>query len=128
MIRRLPEPLAQAKRRSGFRRGPLQKFRPVLGGDVMRTGKSGEDAAGRKEAQGAQVQLVIAPKGGGFVALGFGEGRRIENDEVVIFPLLFAMAEKVEDVALDPFDGEPLGLRGGFGVAQGLGRLIDGAA
>lgn len=48
--------------------------------DVVRAGAGDECAAGREQMQRTKIELLVAAEGGGSGALGFGEGRRVEND------------------------------------------------
>ena len=52
---------------------------------MMRTGKSGEQSIVRKDLECADVQLLVTAHGIVQAAFRFGERRRIENDQVVLF-------------------------------------------
>ena len=55
--------------------------------DVVRAGAGDERSAGCEQMQRAEVELFIAAKGGLGSTLGFGEGRRVEDDGVEGFGL-----------------------------------------
>ena len=71
---------------------------------MVGAGAGDEDAAGAKHLEGAEVEFFVAAEGGVEVALGFGEGGRIENDGVVVAVGGGVVLEQVEGVGLDPFD------------------------
>ena len=73
---------------------------------MMRTGKRREQSIVREQLEGAHVQFAIAAQRVAQSAFGFGEGRRIENDEIVLGFRLFRRAQELKDVLLDPIDGQ----------------------
>lgn len=75
-----------------------------LGADVMRAGEGGEDAAGLEHLHGAEVDLLVAAKGIAHGAFGFGEGGRIEDDQIVAGGGGFVALEEVEAVFGDAID------------------------
>ncbi len=71
---------------------------------MVGAGAGHENAAGAEHLEGAEVEFLVAAEGGIEVALGFGEGGRIENDGVVVAIGGGVVLEQVEGVGLDPFD------------------------
>ena len=63
-----------------------------------------EDSAGTKHFEGAKVEFLVAAKGGVEIALGLGEGGRVEDDGVVAVVGGGVVLEQVEGVGFDPFD------------------------
>src|SRR5208283_525618 len=71
--------------------------------DVEGTGAGDENPSGAQHLQGAQVELLVTAQGFLEVALGLGEGRRIENDGVIAPVGSGVIPEEIEGVGLDPF-------------------------
>ena len=71
---------------------------------MMRAGAGDEQAAGAQHLERAQVQLLVAAQRAFNGALGFGEGRRVENDGVERLAGLRPVAKNLEGVGLDPVD------------------------
>ncbi len=91
---------------------------------VVGAGAGDQDAAGREQAQGAQVDLLVAGDGGVEIAAALGEGRRIEHDQRKLPAGGRVAGEQVEDVGLVEVDvGDPVGL----GVGAGGGERGAGA-
>src|SRR5262245_59527458 len=95
-------PRGSASINQGVRHGFGKNFRA----DVVGTGESGEQSVRRKQLEGADVQFAVATQRIVQAAFGFGEGRRIENDEVEMLAGPFRPAEKLKDVLLDPANRE----------------------
>ena len=81
-----------------------QHFEEVRLADVVGAGASDQDAAGAEHLEGAEIEFLVAAKGGVEVALGLGEGRRVEDDGVVATAGGGVVLEQVEGVGFDPFD------------------------
>ena len=81
-----------------------QHFEEIGLADVVGAGAGDEDAARAKHLQGAQVEFFVAAERRVKVALGLGEGGRIENDGVIALPGSGVVLEQVEGVGFDPFD------------------------
>ena len=67
----------------GIERRSGQHFEEVGLAHVVGAGAGDQDSAGPQHLEGAEVEFFVAAQGGVQVALGFGEGRRIEDDGVV---------------------------------------------
>src|SRR5450755_5069306 len=52
--------------------------------DVVRARAGDEDAAGAEHFQGAEIELLVAAKCRIEIALALSEGRRVENDGIVV--------------------------------------------
>ena len=72
--------------------------------NMMRAGAGDEQAAGAQHFERAQIQFLVAAQRALNGALGFGEGRRVENDGVEFLAGLRPVAENLEGVGLDPVD------------------------
>ncbi len=73
--------------------------------DVVRARTRNQDPARAEHLQGAQVKFLVAAEGGIKIALGFGEGWRIENDGFIALSGSGVVLEQVEGVGFDPLDG-----------------------
>src|SRR5579864_9210754 len=71
---------------------------------MVRAGASDEDSAGSKHLQGSEIEFLVAAQGGVEVALGFGEGGRVEDDGVVAMAGVGVVLEQVEGVGFDPLN------------------------
>ena len=71
-----------------------------LRGHEMAAGGGGEVAAPGQGAQGAQIDLLVALLRPSYGFAGFGEGRGIEDDQIVV--ALFERGQELKDVAAPP--------------------------
>ena len=92
----------------GIEGGVCKHFEEVGPADVVGAGAGDEDAAGPKHFQSAQVELLVAAQGSVEVALGFGEGGRVEDDGVVAAVGGRVVLEQIKGVGLDPLDFVPV--------------------
>jgi hypothetical protein len=75
--------LYHAQRFVGILGGIGYDFEEVRSADVEGAGAGNEDSSGTQHFHGTEVEFLVAAQGFVEVALGLGEGRRIENDGVV---------------------------------------------
>ena len=104
MVFGLSADLDQAQGAVGVKGGVGEHFEEIRLADVIGAGAGDEDSARAKHFQGAKVEFFVAAQGGVEVALGFGEGGRVENDGVVAAVGRGIVLEQVEGVGFDPFD------------------------
>jgi hypothetical protein len=71
---------------------------------MMRAGAGDEKATGAEHLERAKVQLFVAAQRAFNCSLGFGEGRRIEDDDVKFLARLRPVAENFKRVSFDPVD------------------------
>ena len=88
----------------GVEGGVGEHFEEVGLADVVGAGAGDENPAGAQHLQGAEVEFLVAAEGGVEIALGLGEGGRIEDDGVVTAVGGGVVLEQVEGVGFDPFD------------------------
>src|ERR1700756_204133 len=69
--------------------------------DVKGAGTGHQNSARAKHFQGSEVELLVAAEGGVEVLAAFGEGRRVEDDGVVLLAGGRVVLEEVEGVGLD---------------------------
>src|ERR1022692_720957 len=81
-----------------------EHFEKVRKADMVGAGARNQNPAGAEHLQGAEVEFFVAAEGGIEIALGFGEGGRIENDGVIALAGGGVVLEEVEGVGFDPFD------------------------
>src|ERR1039457_2072714 len=72
--------------------------------DVVRAGAGDEDAAGAEHFQSPKIEFFVAAMGGVEIALALSEGRRVENDSVVVVVGGGIVLEEGEGGPLDPFN------------------------
>src|SRR5689334_14907489 len=58
-------------------------------------------------------------------AFGFGEGRRIQNDQIETLPRFLGAAHKLKDILLNPLNGEMIADRVFPGRGNALGTQLD---
>src|SRR5271166_6037445 len=71
---------------------------------MVGAGAGDQNTARAEHLQGPQVEFFVAPQGGLEVALGLGEGRRVESDGVIALSRSGIVLEQIESVGLDPLD------------------------
>ena len=99
MIRALLTRLDLAQRDGGIRRGGGQHLAEQLIGHKVGAGTGGQIAAPGKQLHGPAVDLPIAPDGRLHRLAGLGEGRRVQNNKVIVMALLLAqLGEQVEHI------------------------------
>jgi hypothetical protein len=94
----------QAKSPSAVKSGIGKHFEEVGLADVVGTRAGDEQTARTEHFQSAKVELLIAAEGRIQIALGLGEGRRIENDRIVAALRRGIVLKQVEGVGFNPFD------------------------
>ena len=71
---------------------------------MIGTGAGYKGSAGSKHLQGPKVELLVAAQGGIQIALGLGEGGRVQDNRVVSPIRRRIVLEQVEGIGFDPFD------------------------
>ena len=99
MVRRLLPRLDLAQLHPRVRGGGAQHALEILRAHEVAAGGRREIAPARKQLHRAVVDLAVAALGSFHGLSGFGEGRRVENDEVIgLAALRLQRREQVEDV------------------------------
>jgi len=93
--------------------------------DVVGAGAGDEQSAGAEHFEGAEVELFIAAECALDGALAFGEGGRIDDDDVPVVFGFGPVAEELEGIGLDPVNRA--GEQGAVGFQVALGDLKGGA-
>src|SRR5579864_1116114 len=104
MVLGLSSNLEQAESSTSVESRIGEHFEEVSLAYVVRAGAGHEQATGTQHFQSAQVKLLVAAKSGVEIALGLGEGRRIQNDGVVAAIGGSIVLQQVKGVGFDPFD------------------------
>ena len=88
----------------GVKGGAGEHFEEIGLAYVVGAGAGDEDSAGAEHLERAEIELFVAAEGGVEIALGLGEGGRVENDGVVVAVGGRIVLEQVEGVGFDPFN------------------------
>src|ERR1022692_4868879 len=96
--------LGQAESSVGVAGGVGEHSEEIGLADVIGAGAGDQNSAGAQHLQRSEIEFFIAAEGGIEVALGFGEGGRIENNGVVVLAGRGIVLEQIEGVGFDPFD------------------------
>jgi len=83
-------------------------FQEVGLANVVGARAGDENSTWAEHLEGAEVEFLVAAEGGIEVALGFGEGGRVENDGVIALAGGGVVLEQIEGVGFDPFDFAPI--------------------
>lgn len=94
--------------------------------DMVRAGTGDEDATGAEHLESAEVEFLVAAECAFDGAPGFGEGGRVEDDEVIGLTGVGPLAQDLKGVAFDPVDRG--GEAGAVGGQVALGDFKRGAA
>ena len=101
MVRRLLAPFDLAEADAGIFGGIVEHLAEQIVAHEVRARARSQIAAARQEFHGFQVNFLIAPHGVADGMTRFGEGRRVEDDEVIVVALVFSQVrEQIEDVGL----------------------------
>src|ERR1700678_1989942 len=109
MVFGLASDFEEAQGAVGVEGGSGQHFEEIGLADVIGAGAGDENAAGAQHFEGAEIEFFVATESGIEIALGFGEGWRIENDGVVLLAGGGVVLEQIEGVGFNPFDFMNLG-------------------
>ena len=105
--------------------GGAQHLDEQLLGGKMRAACRGEVAAPGQELHGPVVDLLVAPHGVFHRAAGFGESRRVEDDEIVGVAFFFEAGQKLEGVLAEEVHvGQAVALRVPLGHGDGVGADV----
>src|SRR5215469_15118110 len=104
MVLRLASALQETQRPASVSSRVCDCLKQVRLGDVVGTGASHQDSAGPEHFQSAEVELLIAAESRVEVLAGFGKGRRIKDDSVVLAARGSVVLEQVKGIGLDPLD------------------------
>src|SRR5208282_987566 len=102
MILRRPSVLHNTQRLVSILGGVGDHFEEVRGAHMKRAGTRSQNPSGPQHLHRAQVEFLVAAQRLVEIALGFGEGRRIENDGVIAPVGGRVFSQDIEGVALDP--------------------------
>ena len=102
MIQRLLETSQSPRRASRIDQRIRDHLVENFAADVMGAGKGCEQSIRRKHFESANVQLAIPSQSVVQTAFALCEGRRIENDEIELFPAFSARAQKLKNILLHP--------------------------
>ena len=91
----------------------------LVGGNMVRTGERDEEAVFGKQCGRPGVKVAVAAQGFCNFSPRFGEGRRVEDDEIV-FGFVGA-AEKIKNIRLSGFDRESIARRIGAEARRAFG-------
>ena len=105
--------------------GGAQHLDEQLLGGKMRAACRGEVAAPGQKLHGPVVDLLVAPHGVFHRAAGFGEGRRVEDDEIVGMAFFFEAGQKLEGILAEEIHvGQAVALRVPLGHGDGVGADV----
>ena len=78
--------------------GAEDDFLGELGIDRVGAGKGGEESSLLEASRRLEIDLFVAPRRAGHILPGFGEGGRIEDDQI---EALVSIPEIIEDISGD---------------------------
>ena len=100
----LPPDFDEAQSTVSIQGGVGEHFQETRLVDVIGARAGDQNAAGAKHLEGAEVQFLVAAESRIEVALGFGEGGRVEHNRIVVVTCGGVILEQVEGVGLNPLD------------------------
>ncbi len=116
--------LEEADLAAGVGRGVGEDVQESICIHILTTGVGGEEATRGEEAEGAEVELLVAAEGALEGVAAGGERRRVEDDEVVGGAGVLAGGEPVEEVGGLKRDGEAVALGVFLGLGDGGGGVV----